>query len=129
MPAQALRKRVSRHTQGGTRDEEGHPKKQVQPQGEPPELRPLRKHVDTLRKRIAGVKAVTVPVMEELQGDKRRITKLQYRGNWQDLGPVIKEQVPAVFPQPELTHGERVSRLKLAEWLVDPKNPPAARVL
>ena len=27
------------------------PKKQVQPQGEPPELRPLRKHVDTLRKK------------------------------------------------------------------------------
>ena len=105
------------------------PKKQVQPQGEPPELRPLRKHVDTLRKRITAVKAVTVPVMEELQGDKRRITKLQYRGNWQDLGPVIEEHVPAVFPQPELTHGERVSRLKLAEWLVDPKNPLTARVL
>ena len=30
---QALRKRVSRHS-GGTRDEEGHSKKQVQPQGE-----------------------------------------------------------------------------------------------
>ena len=44
------------------------PKKQVQPQGEPPELRPLRKHVDALRRRIAAVKAVTVPVMEELHG-------------------------------------------------------------
>ena len=40
------------------------PKKQVQPRGEPPELRPLRKHTDTLRRKIAAVKTVTVPVME-----------------------------------------------------------------
>ena len=105
------------------------PKKQVQPQGEPPELRPLRKHVDALRRRIAAVKAVTVPVMEELQDDKRRVTKLQYRGNWQDLGPVIEEHVPAVFPEPELADGQRVSRLKLAEWLIDRENPLTARVL
>ena len=39
--------------------------------------------------------------MEELQDDKRRVTKLQYRGNWQDLGPVIEEHVPSVFPQPK----------------------------
>ena len=105
------------------------PKKQVQPRGEPPELRPLRKHVDALRRRIAGVKAVAVPVMEELQDDKRRVTKLQYRGNWQDLGPVIEEHIPAVFRQPELADGQRVGRLKLAEWLVDQENPLTARVL
>ena len=105
------------------------PKKQVQPRGEPPELRPLRKHVDALRRRIAGVKAVTVPVMEELQDDNRRVTKLQYRGNWQDLGPVIEEHIPAVFRQPELADGQRVGRLKLAEWLVDQENPLTARVL
>jgi hypothetical protein len=75
------------------------------------------------------VKAVTVPVMEELQDDKRRVTKLQYRGNWQDLGPVIEEHIPAVFRQPELADGQRVGRLKLAEWLVDQENPLTARVL
>ena len=105
------------------------PKKQVQPQGEPPELRLLRKHVDVLRRRIAGVKAVTVPVMEELQDDKRRVTKLQYRGNWQDLGPVIEEHIPAVFPQPARLVGQKVDRLALAKWLVDKKNPLTARVL
>ena len=105
------------------------PKKQVQPRGEPPELRPLRKHVDALRRRIAGVKAVAAPVMEELQDDKRRVTKLQYRGNWQDLGPVIEEHIPAVFRQPELADGQRVGRLKLAEWLVDQENPLTARVI
>jgi hypothetical protein len=78
------------------------PKNQPQPAGEPPELRPLRQHVDGLRRRIAAIKPVTVPVMVELAGDKRRVTKLQYRGNWQDLGPVVPEMTPAVFPEPEL---------------------------
>ena len=46
---------------------------------------------------LPAVKAVTVPVMEELQDDKRRVTKLQYRGNWQDLGPVIEGAYPCCF--------------------------------
>ncbi|MGA1618063.1 MAG: PSD1 and planctomycete cytochrome C domain-containing protein [Pirellulales bacterium] len=105
------------------------PRKQPQPAGEPPELRPLRKHVDGLRRRIEAVKPVTVPVMAELAGDKRRVTKLQYRGNWQDLGPVVEEMTPAVFPEPELTADQSLDRLALARWLVSPANPLTARVV
>jgi len=105
------------------------PRQQPQPAGEPPELRPLRQHVDGLRKRIAGFKPVTVPVMAELTGDKRRVTKLQHRGNWQALGPVVEETTPAVFPEPALAAGQRLDRLALAEWLVSPANPLTARVV
>ena len=105
------------------------PKKQVQPRGEPPELRLLRKHVNTLRRRITAVKAVTVPVMEELQDDKRRITKLQYRGNWQDLGPIVEGHIPSVFSKIDFPDGQRVDRMRLATWLVDRDNPLTARVL
>lgn len=105
------------------------PRKQPQPAGEPPELRPLRKHVDGLRRQIEAVKPVTVPVMAELAGDKRRVTKLQHRGNWQDLGPVVPEMTPAVFSEPELANDQSLDRLALARWLVSPANPLTARVI
>ena len=105
------------------------PRKQPQPTSEPPELRPLRQHVDGLRRRIDAVKPVTVPVMAELAGDKRRVTKLQHRGNWQALGPVVEETTPAVFPEPTLADGEQLDRLALARWLVSPANPLTARVV
>jgi hypothetical protein len=68
-------------------------------------------------------------VLEELAGDKRRVTKLQHRGNWQDLGPVVAESVPAVFPSPEVTDGGRLDRMVLAKWLVDRRNPLTSRVV
>ena len=96
---------------------------------EPPEFRPARDLVADLRKKLDGVKPVTVPVLEELAGDKRRVTKLQHRGNWQDLGPEVAEGVPAVFPRAEVPDGGRLDRLVLAKWLVDPRNPLTARVV
>jgi hypothetical protein len=105
------------------------PKDRPQPPNEPPELRPLREQLDGLRKQLAGLAPVTVPVLEELVGDTRRVTKLQHRGNWQDLGPEVPEGVPAVFPQPELAADARLDRLALARWLVDARNPLTARVV
>jgi len=96
---------------------------------EPPEFRPVRELVAGLRKQLDAVPAVTVPVLEELAGEKRRVTKLQHRGNWQDLGPEVAEGVPAIFPQPQGSAGGRLDRLALARWLVDPRNPLTARVV
>jgi hypothetical protein len=96
---------------------------------EPPEFRPARDLVKGLRKKLDDEKPATVPVLEELAGDKRRVTKLQHRGNWQDLGPVVAEGVPAVFPPPPLAEGERLDRMLLAKWLVDSRNPLTARVV
>ena len=96
---------------------------------EPPEFRPARDLVKGLRKKLDDEKPASVPVLEELAGDKRRITKLQHRGNWQDLGPVVAEGVPAVFPSPEVGEGGRLDRMMLAKWLVDARNPLTARVV
>jgi len=78
---------------------------------------------------LAAIRPSSVPVLEELAGDKRRITKLQYRGNWQSLGPEITEAVPVAFPQPRLESGAKLDRLALARWLVDSRNPLTARVV
>jgi len=97
---------------------------------EPPELRPLRELEAAMRKEHDAIKpAGTVPVMEELPADKRRVTKLQYRGNWNDLGPEVAAAVPAVFHPAVAASDGRIDRLALARWLVDPANPLTARVV
>jgi len=96
---------------------------------EPPEFQPARKIVASLRKRLDQNPAVTVPVLEELAGDKRRITKIQLRGNWQNLGDEVREGVPEVFNDAAAADGDRFDRLALAKWLVDPANPLTARVI
>lgn len=96
---------------------------------EPPEFRPARDLVKGLRKKLDAEPPASVPVLEELAGDKRRVTKLQHRGNWQDLGPVVAESVPAVFPPPEVADGGRLDRVGLAKWLVDRRNPLTSRVV
>jgi hypothetical protein len=78
---------------------------------------------------LAAIKPATVPVMQELAGDARRVTKLQHRGNWQDLGPEVREGVPAAFPPPKGAADARLDRLALARWLVDRDNPLTARVV
>jgi hypothetical protein len=96
---------------------------------EPPEFQPARKFLEDLRGKLAATPAVTVPVLEELAGEKRRITKIQLRGNWQNLGDEVTEGVPAAFNPPPVADGQRVDRIALAKWLVDPANPLTARVV
>jgi hypothetical protein len=96
---------------------------------EPPEFQPARTILDDLRKKLAATPAVTVPVLEELAGDKRRITKIQLRGNWQNLGDEVTEGVPTAFNPAPVADGQRVDRLVLSKWLVDPANPLTARVV
>ncbi len=98
---------------------------------EPPEFQPARKIVAELRKLLDENPAATVPVLEELADDKRRVTKIQLRGNWQNLGDEVHEGVPEVFNDVDVVaaDGGRVDRLALAKWLVDPANPLTARVV
>ncbi len=92
-----------------------------------PELAKERTRKTELTKLLADQKPVTVPIMKELVGAARRKTKLQHRGNYQDLGDDVTEGIPAIFG--ELPKDAPKDRLALAKWLVSPDNPMTARVI
>jgi Protein of unknown function (DUF1553)/Protein of unknown function (DUF1549) len=92
-----------------------------------PELAPLRKRLADLGKQFADIKPATVPIMREQATDQRRVTNIQHRGNYLDLGQPVTEGVPAAFPS--LAADAPRNRLTLARWLVAPENPLTARVL
>jgi hypothetical protein len=92
-----------------------------------PELQATRQRHGELTKQLADLKPVTVPVMRELKGDQRRKTRIQFRGNFLDLGNEVTEGTPAAFPP--LPDGAGPNRLSLAKWLVDENNPLTARVI
>jgi hypothetical protein len=91
-----------------------------------PARRPQRQRLAQVKKQLADMKpASTVPIMRELPEAKRRLTKLQHRGNYLDVGEPVTPGTPACFPV--LPDGP-VNRLTLARWLVDENNPLTARV-
>ncbi|HVW00913.1 MAG TPA: DUF1553 domain-containing protein, partial [Planctomycetaceae bacterium] len=90
-----------------------------------PELEPVRQKIAATQKELAGIQPDTVPIMKEMA--QPRVTKIQHRGNFLDLGGEVKPGVPACFPA--LTEGEPANRLGLAHWLVDARNPLTARVV
>ncbi len=67
-----------------------------------------------------------VPVMRQIAEGAQRPTSMFIRGNWLDHGTEItKAGVPASLP---VIDSEDPSRLDLANWLVDGRNPLTARV-
>lgn len=92
-----------------------------------PSLAKQRKRAGEIDKEIANIKPVTVPVMRELAEGKRRVTRLQHRGNFMNLGDEIGPGTPETF-HPLASDGP-ADRLALAEWLVDDANPLTPRVI
>lgn len=92
-----------------------------------PETAPLRQRLAASQKELAAIRPATVPIMQELPQDQRRETRVQIRGNWQNLGDRVEPGVPAAFhPFPAALPR---NRLGLARWLVSRDNPLTARVL
>ena len=91
-----------------------------------PLLEPTRKQLAAVQKQLADLKPETVPIMKELEAN-RRVSKIQHRGNFQDLGAEVTEGTPSVFPP--LPAGIPANRLALAKWLIDDNNPLTARVV
>jgi hypothetical protein len=91
-----------------------------------PELAGSRQQLAAVQKSLNDQKPETVPVMKEMNAN-RRVTKLQHRGNFQDLGKEVTEGIPAAFSP--LPAEAPTNRLTLAKWLVDPSNPLTARVI
>jgi hypothetical protein len=92
-----------------------------------------------VRARLAGNKKAladqkpmtTVPIFRELPAGQRRKTRIQFRGNFLDLGDEVAEGVPAAF-HPLTAPGKpspATGRLEFASWLVSPENPLTARVI
>jgi hypothetical protein len=91
-----------------------------------PELADVRKRLKDTRAELAALKpTTTVPILRELPKDRKRVTKLQYRGNYLDTGEEVMPGIPGVFKAGE----QQVSnRLELAKWIVSKDNPLTARV-
>jgi hypothetical protein len=97
-------------------------------QAKPDALKVDRDLLVALKKQLADVKPVTtVPIMNELPVGQRRKTRIQFRGNFLDLGDEVTEGVPAVFHS--MPKDSAKDRLSLARWLVSPENPLTARVV
>jgi mono/diheme cytochrome c family protein len=94
--------------------------------GKKPEENKLdRDRLAMFKKQLGEVKpTTTVPIMKELPAGQRRKTRLQFRGNFLDLGDEVTEGVPATFHS---LQGK--TRLDFAKWLVSPENPLTARVI
>ena len=92
-----------------------------------PEAKTERDRLAAVAKELADLKPMTVPINRELAGDQRRKTRIQIRGNWQDLGEEVTEAVPvSLHPLPK---DAPRNRLTLARWIVDDGNPLTARVI
>jgi hypothetical protein len=76
-------------------------------------------------KSLAAKGSTTVPVMRDRPGEARRATRVFIRGNRLECGDAVEPGVPAVTRPPETMPTDR---LGMAEWLVGPSNPLAARV-
>lgn len=68
----------------------------------------------------------TVPVMQELTGDKRRSTYVMVKGNFLVKGEQVEPATPASFHP--FADDVELNRLGVARWLVDAENPLTARV-
>ncbi len=91
-----------------------------------PALAEERRRLASVKKQLAAIKPATVPIMRELKQDKMRLTKIQRRGNWQDLGDQVEAGVPEAFH--DLPGDRPADRLALARWLISRENTLTARV-
>ena len=92
-----------------------------------PQLKTVRMELAATEKQLAAIKPTTVPVMRQLATEKRRVTKIQRRGNFLDTTVEVSEGTPGSFHSLEADAPK--NRLTLAKWLVDKNNPLTARVI
>ena len=92
-----------------------------------PPSKELTEQIAKLQGELNGIKGSTVPIMRELPMDKKRVTKIQVRGNFLITEDEVSEATPEVlhaFPE-----GEALNRLGLARWIVSRENPLTSRVV
>ena len=87
------------------------------------------------RSDLSKIQGVQMPVMQQHPKVDERENNMFIRGNWLDRGEVVKPGVPATLNELHVrakNKGEaegEADRLDMARWLVNEKNPLAARVI
>jgi mono/diheme cytochrome c family protein len=92
-----------------------------------PEAEKERTEYAAVKRDLEALKPNTVPILRELPADKLRVTKVQLRGNYLNLGDEVHPGTPAIFPP--MGVDAKPDRLAMARWLVSPENPLTARVI
>jgi Protein of unknown function (DUF1549)/Protein of unknown function (DUF1553)/Planctomycete cytochrome C len=82
----------------------------------------LAKQIGALKKELPAIP--TTLVVRERKAP--RVTTIHLGGDFLRKGAVVSPGVPSVLPP--LTAKDKPTRLDLAKWIVDPKNPLTARV-
>ncbi|TWT60136.1 PSD1 and planctomycete cytochrome C domain-containing protein [Rubinisphaera italica] len=91
-----------------------------------PLLKTERDSVNQLRKELTRLEASILTTLATKATNPREMRVLP-RGDWMnDKGEIVSPSVP-VFLAPAVEKSERLNRLDLANWLVDPQNPLVAR--
>lgn len=91
-----------------------------------PELTDARTRLEATRVELASFKpTTTVPILRERGSDRQRVTRLQHRGNYLELGEEVKPNIPVAFKG---SNQQVTNRLELAKWIVSRDNPLTARV-
>jgi hypothetical protein len=110
-----------------TVDQAPHPSHELVPRV----LTPLERQRAAVEREIAELrksrpKVPTLPVLQELPPEQRRETHVLVRGEFLNQGELVEAGILTSFHS--LPDGAEPNRLGLAHWLVDARNPLAARV-
>ena len=86
--------------------------------------------LDPIEKEITAIKARSrqVPVLREQAESDLRDTFILTKGDWRSPAEAVLPATPAFLHPINGDDGSRASRLELAEWLADHRNPLTARV-
>ncbi|MEM9672483.1 MAG: DUF1553 domain-containing protein [Bacteroidota bacterium] len=76
--------------------------------------------------RLASIRPIATPIMQDFPPEKSRSTHVFERGNWMTPGQPVSADVPEAMG--EIPDGLPNNRLGMARWLVDENNPLTARV-
>jgi hypothetical protein len=98
--------------------------------------RPVNEEIASAREAWETARAARIIAEESAPGtfvfrdlEKPRESFVMFRGQYDKPGEKVEPGVPAVLPQIKTAKaGKRLTRLELAQWLVDPDNPLTARV-
>ena len=95
---------------------------------EDPSTQGVRKELSAARQALAKFEEATprVPVMKELEGNRKRVTRLHRRGSFLDPGEEVRPGLPSAFGT--WPAGAPTNRLGVARWLVSHDNPLTPRV-